>query len=171
MHHVSPTSKHNAHGADDALRNLNSATAKNDLLPPVSQRSQESSPFIALGDDLRRVRQEQPVPNAAHSLHYKHICRKTVATRCVSQGEILYRLGLQTWVTDLGGRASSSANSRAMPRSSPRQTGGRSAANRDELAAQSSLPVPDSPGSRTVVSVAVQRLPSSSTRSTMPRCE
>src|SRR6266403_1599989 len=99
MHHVSPTSKHNAHGADDALRNLNSATAKNDLLPPVSQRSQESSPFIALGDDLRRVRQEQPVPNAAHSLHYKHICRKTVATRCVSQ-EILYRLGLQTWVAE-----------------------------------------------------------------------
>jgi hypothetical protein len=70
------------------------------LLPPVSQRSQESSPFIAHGDDLRRVRQEQPVPNAAHPLHYKHICRKTVATRCVNQERSFTRLGLQTWVAE-----------------------------------------------------------------------
>src|SRR5882724_5645565 len=78
---------------------------------------------MAHGDDLRRVRQEQPVPKAAHSLHCKHIRRKTVATRCLSQ---------ERSFTDLGYRL-------GWP---------------SEFFSKSSLPVPDSPESRTVVSVA-----------------
>jgi hypothetical protein len=67
-----------------------------------------------------------PSQNAAHHLYYKHICRKTVATGCVSQ---------ERSFTDLVAKRSSSASPRAMPRSSARQTGGRNAANRDKLAA------------------------------------
>jgi len=72
---------HNAHGAHDALRNLNSATAKNDLLPfsNVGKKAALLSPTAMICDVSDK---NNPSQNAAHRLYYKHICRKTVATRC-----------------------------------------------------------------------------------------